>query len=50
MQIMFTEDRELLDGTRIKAGEVREFADEEAQHFINNGVAKAAAPESKKGK
>jgi hypothetical protein len=39
MLIRFIEDRILLDQSRVNAGEGKDFPDEEAAAFVNNGVA-----------
>ena len=46
MKIVFKEDRVLLSGEHVKAGESKEFTKKEAEAFIRNGVAKKAKKEN----
>lgn len=43
MKIRFTEDRILLDQTKVSAGEEKDFPDDEAFAFVANGVAEVIA-------
>lgn len=42
-KIRFTEERVLLDNSRVNIGDEREFDDDEAAAFVNNGVAEFVA-------
>lgn len=44
MQIRFTEDRILLDMTKVSAGDEMDFPEDEARGFVNNGVAEFVDP------